>query len=362
LPNRNLILAIETSCDDTSVALVSNEGFVFEIVSASQDLAHEPFGGIVPEIACRNHSLVLLPLIDELLNKSKISWSEIAGIAVTNRPGLIGSLIVGIVTAKSLAQVFEKPLIGVNHLEGHIVAPFLFDSERPQPSLKFPFIALAVSGGHTSIYQVNAFGDYAVLGSTLDDAAGEAFDKFAKMAGLGFPGGIKVDQLSKAGNPEAFLFPRGLIHEDSYQMSFSGLKSSAQRILSPLTPQELQVQLPNLCASFQEAVVDALIAKLDLAMINTKMKNVVITGGVSANSRLREKAQIWAKKKSFELHIPPLKYCTDNAAMIGFAGALRLARGEVHDLSLGPSPRVWPGDFKSGNFNKGRQARVQQRP
>ncbi len=344
------------------MALVNNEGYVYDMVSASQDLAHEPFGGIVPEIACRNHSIVLLPLIDDLLSRSQTDWPEIEGIAVTNRPGLVGSLIVGIVTAKSLAQVFAKPLIGVNHLEGHILAPFLFDADREKPSLQFPFIALAVSGGHTSIYQVNALGDYAVLGSTLDDAAGEAFDKFAKMAGLGFPGGVKVDRLAKTGNPEAYVFPRGLIHEDGYQMSFSGLKSSAQRLLAPLTPKELELQRPDLCASFQEAVVDVLIAKLDLAMKKTKMKNVVITGGVSANSRLREKSQAWAQKRGFGLFIPPLKYCTDNAAMIGFAGALRLARGETHDLGLGPSPRVWPEDFKSGNFNKGRQARVHQRP
>ena len=214
------ILAIETSCDDTSVALVSEEGFVYEMVSANQDLAHAPFGGIVPEIACRNHSIALLPLIDDLFMRAKISWPEIDGIAVTNRPGLIGSLIVGVVTAKTLAQVYSKPLIGVNHLEGHILAPFLFDADRERPSLEFPFIALAVSGGHTSIYEIQGLGDYSVLGATLDDAAGEAFDKFAKMLGLGFPGGVKVDQLARAGDTKAFDFPRGLIHEETYQMSF----------------------------------------------------------------------------------------------------------------------------------------------
>ncbi len=354
------ILAIETSCDDTSVALVSEEGFVYGMVSASQDLAHQPFGGIVPEIASRNHSAAMLPLVEELIKKTQVLWSEISGIAVTNRPGLIGSLIVGLVTAKTLAHVHNKPLLGVNHLEGHILAPFLFDTERSKPQLTFPFIALAVSGGHTSIYEVQGLGDYAVLGATLDDAAGEAFDKFAKMAGLGFPGGVKVDQLARTGRVDAYEFPRGLIHEDSYQMSFSGLKSSAQRMIASIEPSELQAKLPDLCASFQEAIVDVLIAKLDLAMKKTKIKTVVITGGVSANSRLRSKAQDWAAKKKFDLHIPPIKYCTDNAAMIGYAGALRLERGESHDLNLGPSPRVWPEDFKSGNFNKGRQARVQR--
>lgn len=342
----SLCLAIETSCDDTSVALVGADGVVHGLVSANQDLAHAPFGGIVPEIACRNHSLNLLPLIEEIFRKSGKTWAEVQGIAVTNRPGLIGSLIVGIVTAKSLAQARGLPLIGVNHLEGHILAPFLRDPQyQPRISFAEPFLALAVSGGHTSLYHIKGIGDYHILGATLDDAAGEAFDKFGKMAGLGFPGGVKVDQHSKNGDVKAYDFPRSMIKEDNYLMSFSGLKASAQRLLESLGPEKVQADLADLCASFQEAIVDILIAKLDRAVEHTGIGHVVITGGVSANSRLRIRSEEWAAKKGLQLQIPPLRYCTDNAAMIGYAGILRMNRGEHHSLDLGPSPNSYPQDF-----------------
>ncbi len=342
----SLCLAIETSCDDTSVALVGADGFVYGLVSANQDLAHAPFGGIVPEIACRNHSANLLPLVDQVFRKSGKSWSEVQAVVVTNRPGLIGSLIVGIVTAKSLAQARELPLIGVNHLEGHIVAPFLRDPQY-QPSFPFDqeFLALAISGGHTSLYHVKEFGKYEILGATLDDAAGEAFDKFGKMAGLGFPGGVKVDQLAKTGDVKAYEFPRSMIKENNYLMSFSGLKASAQRLIESLGSDQVQSDLPNLCASFQEAIVDVLLAKLNRAVENTGICRIVITGGVSANSRLRTRAEEWAGQKGLQLQIPPLRFCTDNAAMIGYAGILRLNRGERSALDLGPSPNSYGQDF-----------------
>ncbi len=345
------VLAIETSCDDTSIAVVrdlpgSKEAWVESLASANQDLAHAPFGGVVPEIASRNHTLYILPLIEEAFKKASCSWRHIQGIAVTNRPGLVGSLIVGLIAGKSIAQARKIPLIGVNHLEGHILAPFLRDAEYAPPAdFAFPFLALAVSGGHTSIYLVHEFGKYEVLGSTLDDAAGEAFDKFGKMLGLGFPGGVKVDKMSVGGNEDAFVLPRALLHEENYDMSFSGLKASAQRLIEKIPSGELEAKQKDLCASFQKAVVDVLLAKLERAVKITKIKNVLITGGVSANSRLREQGQLWAQKKKIQLITPPLRYCTDNAAMIGLVGIKRLNRGERSDLGLAPSPASWAEDF-----------------
>lgn len=340
------VLSIETSCDDTSVAIVSADGSVLHLVSANQDLAHAPFGGIVPEIAGRNHSIHLLPLIEEVMKKSNHTWSDINGIVVTNRPGLMGSLIVGVVTAKTLSQAKGIPFLGVNHLEGHILAPFLKDgSYQPQFDFNQPFIGLAVSGGHTSLYHVKELGDYEVLGSTLDDAAGEAFDKFGKMLGLGFPGGVKIDQLAKTGNTKAYDFPRGMIKEDNYLMSFSGLKAAGQRMAESLSADEIAKNLNDLCASYQEAIVDVLITKLNRAVTKLGIKNVIITGGVSANSRLRARAEEWARSKKVQLMIPPTRYCTDNAAMIGYAGILRMNKGQRSELSMGPSPNSYTEDF-----------------
>jgi N6-L-threonylcarbamoyladenine synthase len=341
------VLAIETSCDDTSVALVQTDGLVLACLSANQDLVHRPFGGIVPEIASRNHTLQLLPLLDELLTKTKFDWSQIDGLVVTSRPGLIGSLLVGVVTAKTLALAYNKPFIGVNHLEAHLLAPFLKDdSYQPPLDFSYPYLALAISGGHTQLYVVQGLGRYQVLGRTIDDAAGEAFDKFAKHLGLGFPGGVKVDQLASQGDPKKYALPRTMAHEMGYDFSFSGLKSAGIRLLDSLSLEEKERELSNLCASFQEAVVDTLMIKLKKAVYETGIRRVALTGGVSANSRLREVSVKWAKFEKIDLVIPPIRYCTDNAAMVGLAGAMRLARGERSDQALAPMASSLAGDFQ----------------
>ena len=322
------ILAVETSCDDTSVALVAADGSVRALVSAHQNKAHEAFGGVVPEIASRNHTHHLLPLIDRCLESAGLSLADVDGFAVTSAPGLIGSLLVGLVTVKTLALLTGKPFIGVNHLEGHLLAPFLRDdSWQPPANFTYPYIGLAISGGHTSLYRIEGLGDYRVLGHTIDDAAGEAFDKFAKMIGLGFPGGIFVDQMAAlGGDPRKYSLPRALItdksgrpsKDETLNFSFSGLKTAAQRlveglpddrrltlraelslwhnILGPSAASDLGAGLhggilADLCASFQEAIVDVLLARLGQAVRASGLRQAVLTGGVSANSRLRARAR-----------------------------------------------------------------------
>ena len=353
------VLAIETSCDDTSVAIVAADGFVRQVLSAHQNLAHEAFGGIVPEIASRNHTYHLLPLIDECLKRAGMKLEDIEAFAVTSQPGLIGSLLVGLVTAKSLSLASGKPFIGINHLEGHLLAPFLRDAEyAPPDNFAYPYLALAISGGHTSLYRIEGLGEYKVLGQTIDDAAGEAFDKFGKMVGLGFPGGVRVDQHSSRGRTDRFAFPRAMMREDHFNFSFSGLKASAQRVLDLLSVEEkVQLQedlalamspvpvvrkgvLADLCASFQEAIIDVLIDRVARAARAQSLTRAVLTGGVSANSRLRLRAQEWANRDSIQLVIPPVRYCTDNAAMIGYAGIQRLNRGETSSQTLGPQARA----------------------
>jgi N6-L-threonylcarbamoyladenine synthase len=340
------VLAIETSCDDTSVAIVRKDGYVVSCLSANQDLAHKPFGGVVPEIASRNHTLQLLPLLEELFSQCDWNWEKVDGVAVTSRPGLIGSLLVGVVTAKTIALGMQKDFIGVNHLEGHILAPFLFDDKMSQPKdWNYPYLALAISGGHTQIYKVLSMGRYEILGRTVDDAAGEAFDKLAKMLHLGFPGGPIVDQRAQKGLVDKYNFPRTMIEKENLNFSFSGLKAAAQRTIGSLQESEITAECDHLCASFQEAVVDTLMYKLDQAAKMTGIKKIVITGGVSANSRLRKVAETWAAKNKIQLIIPPLRYCTDNAAMIGYAGILRLNAGEKSDHTLGPMSQNGENDF-----------------
>ena len=341
-----MILGLETSCDDTSVAVLTLDGQVRGLVAANQDQAHRPFGGVVPEVASRAHTENLLPLVERVLNEAGVDWSAITGIAVTSRPGLIGSLLVGVVTAKTLSLVKKVPFVGVNHIEGHLLAPLLRDTTYAPPTgFDFPYIGLAVSGGHTHLFLCEQPGRYRLLGKTMDDAAGEAFDKFAKMMKLGFPGGPLVDRHAASGDPRAFAFPRGLLHEEGLNFSFSGLKSAAGRMLESLTPEQRAARCADLCASFQEAVVDVLVARLSRAGEQQGVRLWAITGGVSANSRLRARAEAEATRKGAILAMPPLRYCTDNAAMIALAGLYRLRAGEVSAQALSPSASALAGDW-----------------
>lgn len=330
-----MILGIETSCDDTSVALVDAQGWVHALVSQSQDLLHSQFGGVVPEIAYRNHSLALLPLIDQVLQSRSLSWSAVEGISVTTRPGLLGSLMVGSVVAQTLGMAQKIEVVGVNHLLGHVAAPFLKDAQhKPTFSVEEEHLCLAVSGGHSSLYRVQGLQRVQILATTPDDAAGECLDKFAKMLGLGFPGGPQVDRLAQTGNSRRFQFMDHIPNS----LSFSGLKSAAQRRLAGLSIPESD--LPDWCASFQEQLVDILLSHLKIWQRQTGLRRVTLTGGVSANSRLRQKVAQWAGENSLELLVTPKIYCTDNAAMIALAGLLLKEKS-----SLDCSSSSLPGDF-----------------
>ena len=339
------VLSIETSCDDTSVAIVDEKRQVTCSLVTSQEDAHKAFGGVVPEIASRNHTVHLLPMIDKALTRiphklsTPLTWDNIMGVAATSRPGLVGSLIVGLVTAKTLALAHNKPFLGIHHIEGHIMSAFLIDEKYKGPDFfNKNFIALVVSGGHTQLYHVKGFGSYISLGETTDDAAGEAFDKFAKSLGLGYPGGVQVDHLAQKGNPVAYDFPRPLLKENDF--SFSGLKSSAQRLLHKMSEQDKKKHLEDLCASYQQAIIDVLVTKLERVINKTGVKHFVVTGGVSANSGLRKAVQEIAKRTGTQLALPPLRYCTDNGAMIGLVALLRFQRGESSPQNLAPQPKA----------------------
>ena len=349
---KSTILGIETSCDDSSVAIVKSEnetdGEVLFCVSQNQDKYHKVYGGVVPEIASRNHSEHLLPMIDFALKETKLSFADVSAIAVTTRPGLVGSLMVGIVTAKALAIANSVPWVSVNHIRAHILSAFLSDpGETKDKKPNFPFVSMVVSGGHTHLFLVSSFDEIKLIGRTADDAAGEALDKFAKLVGLGFPGGAKVDQHSQGANSKAFDFVRPMMNTKNLAMSFSGLKTSAANLLQPLSSENIKQNLNDLCASYQEAVVDILIEKLRLAVELHKVKCVSIVGGVSANSRLRVRAQELAKVLGLKLVIPHVKYSTDNAAMIGFAGAIEFRQSRFPSWDQGPLPMSQPQDFKT---------------
>lgn len=317
-----IVLGIETSCDETSVALVDDRLRVMSNVIFSQGV-HRKYGGVVPELAGREHIRRLIPILHEALSQAGVSLDDIDGYAATYGPGLVGALLVGLSLAKSLAYCRNKPFFAVNHLEGHIVANLL-----AHPDIGDNFLTLLVSGGHTMLIDVNGIGCYTVLGKTLDDAAGEAFDKVAKLLGLGYPGGAAIDRLARDGNKDYFRFPRALADDERLDFSYSGLKTAVALHIRDLTPGQLEMHRADIAASFQEAAVDVLCDKSLLALKQTGRKLLALSGGVAANSRLRSRLEEICRPLGLRLVYPPFHLCTDNAAMIAGAGYIHLARGE----------------------------------
>ncbi len=346
-----LLLALETTCDETGAAVLdgpapgdSGVPRVVSSVVASQIDLHQRFGGVVPEIAARAHVRQLLPVIDEALSRAGVTLNQIEAIAVATRPGLVGALVVGLTAAKSLALALEVPLVAIDHLEGHLYACQLAYPDRDV----YPCVGLVVSGGHSSLYHCGGPIDADLLGGTIDDAAGEAFDKVASLLGLGYPGGPEIEKAAKSGDPKLFAFPRSFLHDERVAFSFSGLKTAvlyalkgqdARTIFGAPSPQ----RVADLAASFQEAVVDVLSAKARQVLRTTGLKRLGVGGGVAANARFRDRMARMAAEEGVELFIPPLSLCTDNAAMGGIAFA-KLAAGQVADLDVDVTPGlVRPG-------------------
>jgi len=326
------VLAIETSCDDTGAAVVLNGRKILSNVVSSQVSIHQKYGGVVPELASRKHIEMIVPIVTEALETAKLTLKGIDGIAVTQGPGLVGSLLVGLSFAKSLSFAAGCPLVGVNHIEAHLSAIFLED--KPP---RFPFIGLVVSGGHTSLFRVNGFGKYRRLGQTRDDAAGEAFDKVAKLLGLGYPGGPIIDELSKTGNPKAIRFPRPSLGKNSFDFSFSGLKTAVVNYVKSHPEPVMDYPkglIRNIVSSFQEAVVDVLVRKTLQAAQYQGLRKIVLSGGVAANRLLRERMREEASDQNLRVYIPSPAFCTDNAAMVGVVGYEYLRRGIRSDYSL----------------------------
>jgi N6-L-threonylcarbamoyladenine synthase len=333
-----VVLAIETSCDETSCAIVHDRTVVSNVVS-SQITTHQPYGGVVPEMASRQHVETVNWAIEQAMQQANLTWAEIEGVAATCAPGLIGALLVGLTVGKTLAMLHQKPFLGVHHLEGHIYASYLSD-----PTLQPPFLCLLVSGGHTSLIYVKDCGHYETLGQTRDDAAGEAFDKVARLLNLGYPGGPVIDRLAKTGNPQAFPLPEGQISLPQggfhrYDSSFSGLKTAVLRLTQSLQ-QQGPLPIEDLAASFQDTVAKALTKRTIACALDYGIETIAIGGGVAANSGLRHHLQIAAAQHNLRVLFPPLKYCTDNAAMIACAAADHLNRGHTSPLTIGAQSRM----------------------
>ena len=329
-----LLLGLETSCDDTATAVVENGRRVHASVSTNQDEFHAKYGGIVPEIASRQHVALMSAAVDDALDRAKTTLGAIDGIAVTRGPGLIGSLVVGVAAAKALAFALDTPLYAVNHLHGHIFAAFL-DRNEPIP---YPFLALLVSGGHSQLVDVRSAVDMQIVGRTRDDAAGEAYDKTARLLGLGYPGGPQLDALAREGDPKAFAFPRHRPDPGTLDMSFSGLKTSVRYFLE--SNEGKAAKPADVAASFQAAVIDVLLARVERAFEPSRHRAIVVSGGVAANSSLQARVRDWSERRGVAAFIPPPRYCTDNAAMIAAVAYHQLEFVRVDPLTLSADPNL----------------------
>ena len=328
------LLAIETSCDDTCAAVLGAENQVLSSIVSSQVALHELYGGIVPELASRRHCENIRWVVEQALVEARTAMEEVEAVCVTRGPGLVGSLLVGVAYAKSLAYAGKIDLVGVNHVEGHLLSPLLTN-----PDLTFPFIGLVVSGGHSSLYLARGWHDYELLGRTIDDAAGEAFDKVARMLELGFPGGPVIEKRARAGDPGAIKLPRAWLGRESLDFSFSGLKTAVRTVLERQT-ETSEAFVSDLAASFQEAVTDVLVRKTLIAAERYRVKRVTLAGGVSCNGYLRQRMSDAAQSQGVDFFLAPPEFCTDNAAMVGLVGRRRLAAGLTDDLTLNPSSRL----------------------
>lgn len=333
------ILAIESSCDETSAAVVKDGREVLSNIIASQIDTHTKYGGVVPEVASRIHIEVVDAVVKSALEEANMSLEQIDAIGVTYGPGLVGALLVGLQYAKGLSLASKKPLVGVNHIEGHICANYIQHKD-----LKPPFVSLVVSGGHTFIVHVKDYGKYEVIGQTRDDAAGEAFDKVARAIGLGYPGGPKIDKISKEGNKNAIEFPKAKFHDDTLDFSFSGLKSAVLNYINTCKMKDIEINVADVAASFQKAVIDVLKENVFLTCERKNVDKIAIAGGVASNSTLREELIKEGKKKGVKILFPDRILCTDNAAMIGSAAYYEFMRGNIANLDLNAKPNLKLGE------------------
>ncbi len=330
-----IILAIESSCDETAVAIIKNGHEILANVVSTQIEIHRRYGGVVPEIASRKHLELINAVVQEALDQANMELDDVTHIAVTYGPGLVGALLVGVATAKALAFASGKPLIGVHHIEGHICANFLVKQD-----FQFPLVCLVVSGGHTNIIKITDHGQYLLLGQTKDDAAGEAYDKIARAIGLPYPGGPHIEQLAREGNANAIELPRAWMGDESYDFSFSGLKSAVLNYINKAKMKGEDIVPADVAASFQQAVLDVLVQKTVHAAVENGVSNILLAGGVAANGTLRNQLQEAANAHNIQVHYPPVHFCTDNAAMIGAAAHYKAVKGDYADLTLNAVPNL----------------------